>query len=232
MTKGKSTNPAINYSCVVRQGTSHGPCPIPQEGSWTKSKEIKDISGLSHGVGGCAPRQGACKLTLNVKRGIIEEALIETLGCSGMTHSACMAGEIIKGKTLLEALNTDLVCDAINDAMKDIFFQLVYGRSQSAFSAGGLEIGAGIEELGSSLVSQFGTVYTGEQGVRYLQTTEGYITKVGLDKNDEVIGYEFVNLGRFMQKLKQGKTYDEAYEQSMGTYGRFSEAVKIIDPRD
>jgi NifU-like protein involved in Fe-S cluster formation len=59
-------------------------------------------------VGWCAPQQGACKLTLNVKNGIIEEAMVETLGCSGMTHSAAMAGEILTGKTILEALNTDL----------------------------------------------------------------------------------------------------------------------------
>ena len=46
---------------------------------------------------------------------------METLGCSGMTHSAAMAGEILPGKTLLEALNTDLVCDAINVAMRELF---------------------------------------------------------------------------------------------------------------
>ena len=88
--------------------------PSPEEGKWVQAKEISDISGLTHGVGWCAPQQGACKLTLNVKDGIIEEALVETLGCSGMTHSAAMASEILVGKTLLEALNTDLVCDAIN----------------------------------------------------------------------------------------------------------------------
>ena len=104
----------IENMCFVKNNASHGPSPIPEEAKWIQSKEIKDISGLSHGVGGCAPRQGACKLTINVKNGIIEEALVECLGCSGMTHSAAMAGEILPGKTLLEALNTDLVCDAIN----------------------------------------------------------------------------------------------------------------------
>ena len=83
------------------------------------------------------PQQGACKLTLNVKNGIIQEALVETLGCSGMTHSAAMAAEILMNKTLLEALNTDLVCDAINVAMREIFKQLVYGRSPTAFSEDG-----------------------------------------------------------------------------------------------
>ena len=104
----------MNYShevenmCTVAKGPHHGPAPIPEEGQWVKSYEIKDISGLSHGVGWCAPQQGACKLTLNVKNGIVEEALVETLGCSGMTHSAAMAAEILPGKTLLECLNTDL----------------------------------------------------------------------------------------------------------------------------
>ena len=154
----------MNYSqevkemCFVRQGCNHGPAPIPEEGRWVLSRQISDISGLSHGVGWCAPQQGACKLTLNVKEGIIEEALVETIGCSGMTHSAAMAGEILVGKTLLEALNTDLVCDAINTAMRELFLQIVYGRSQSAFSEGGLSIGAGLEDLGKGHRSQVGTI--------------------------------------------------------------------------
>ena len=81
----------MNYSnevermCPVTKGPHHGPAPIPEEGKWVKSYQISDISGLSHGVGWCAPQQGACKLTLNVKDGIVQEALVETLGCSGMT---------------------------------------------------------------------------------------------------------------------------------------------------
>ena len=146
--------------CKVSKGCDHGPAPIPQEGAWTKVYEIKDVSGLSHGIGWCAPQQGTCKLTLNVKEGIIQEALVETIGCSGMTHSAAMAGEILPGKTLLEALNTDLVCDAINVAMREIFKQLVYGRTQTAFSEDGLPVGAGLEDLGKGLRSQTATIYS------------------------------------------------------------------------
>ena len=91
--------------CVVKKGPNHGPAPIPEEGKWVKAKEIVDISGLTHGVGWCAPQQGACKLTLNVKNGVIEECLVETIGCSGMTHSAAMASEILPGKTILEAVS-------------------------------------------------------------------------------------------------------------------------------
>ena len=86
--------------CKVAKGVDHCPATIPEEGQWVQAKEIKDISGLTHGIGWCAPQQGACKLTLNVKDGIIQEALIETIGCSGMTHSAAMAGEILTGKTI------------------------------------------------------------------------------------------------------------------------------------
>ena len=130
----------VENMCKVNCGASHGCAPIPEEGKWVYSRKIEDISGFTHGIGWCAPQQGACKITLNVKKGIIEEALIETLGCSGMTHSAAMASEAIVGKTVLEACNTDLVCDAINTAMRELFLQSLYGRTQSAFSENGLQI--------------------------------------------------------------------------------------------
>ena len=175
----------VQHMCVVKKGANHPSAPIPEEGKWVRSKEISDISGLTHGVGWCAPQQGSCKLTLNVKEGIIQEALIETIGCSGMTHSAAMASEILPGKTILEALNTDLVCDAINTAMRELFLQIVYGRTQSAFSEDGLPIGAGLEDL-----------------------------------------------GKFMDMVKKGMDANEALEKAKGSYGRFKEAVKYIDPRN
>ena len=222
----------VENMCKVAKGANHGPAPIPEEGKWVKSKEINDISGLTHGIGWCAPQQGACKLTLNVKEGVIQEALVETIGCSGMTHSAAMAGEILVGKTILEALNTDLVCDAINTAMRELFLQIVYGRTQSAFSEGGLTIGAGLEDLGKGHRSQVGTIYsTNLKGPRYLELAEGYITEIGLDKNDEIIGYKFVNLGKMMENIKKGIEPMEAIEKASGKYGRFDEAVKKIDPR-
>ncbi len=222
----------VQHQCVVKKGPDHGPAPIPEEGKWVRSKEITDISGLTHGVGWCAPQQGACKLTLNVKDGIIEEALIETIGCSGMTHSAAMASEILPGKTLLEALNTDLVCDAINTAMRELFLQIVYGRTQSAFSEGGLPIGAGLEDLGKGLRSQVGTMFgTKAKGVRYLEMAEGYCTRMALDSDDEVIGYEFVHLGKVMDMIKKGVDANEAMQKATSTYGRFADGVKFIDPR-
>ena len=62
----RSTN--MNYShevenmCTVAKGPHHGPAPIPEEGKWVKSYEIKDISGLSHGIGWCAPQQAPASL--------------------------------------------------------------------------------------------------------------------------------------------------------------------------
>lgn len=222
----------VQKMCEVRNGASHGCAPIPQEGKWTYSREIKDISGLTHGIGWCAPQQGACKLTLNVKNGIIEEALIETIGCSGMTHSAAMASEAIVGKTVLEAVNTDLVCDAINTAMRELFLQIIYGRSQSAFSLDGLDIGAGLEDLGKTMRSQIGTIYgTKLKGPRYLELTEGYITRLALDQNREIIGYEYVNIGKFMNSVKKNGDALLALEEAKGHYGRFDEGITFIDPR-
>ena len=183
----------IEEKCCVARGVKGQPAPIPQEGLWTKVKEIKDINGLTHGCGCCAPQQGTCKLTLNVKEGIIQEALVETIGCSGMTHSAAMASEALVGKTVLEALNTDLVCDAINVAMRELFLQIVYGRTQTAFSENGLPVGAGLEDLGKGLCSMTGTIHSTKQ---------------------------------------KGVDAKEAYEKNIGTYGRFADAVKTIDPRE
>ena len=206
----------VQNMCPITKGPKHGPAPIPEEGAWVKAYEIKDISGYTHGVGWCAPQQGTCKLSLNIKNGVIEEALVETIGCSGMTHSAAMA--------------------SINVAMRELFLQIVYGRSQTAFSEDGLPIGAGLDDLGKGLRSMTGTIFsTKEKGVRYLELTEGYINKLALDANDEVIGYQFVKLGKMMEDIRHGKTPNEAYEKNVGTYGRFSKdqgAVKYIDPRE
>jgi NifU-like protein involved in Fe-S cluster formation len=222
----------VDRMTCVAKGADHGPAPIPQEGAWVKVREIRDVAGLTHGIGWCAPQQGACKLTLNVKEGIIEEALVETIGCSGMTHSAAMAAEILPGKTILEALNTDLVCDAINTAMRELFLQIVYGRSQTAFSEGGLPIGAGLEDLGKGLRSQIGTMYgTTAKGVRYLEMAEGYVTRLALDDANEVIGYEFVHLGKMMEMIQKGMDANEALAKATASYGRFGEAIRIINPR-
>ena len=222
----------VEHMCPLAKGAYHGPAPIPEEGEWVKVKKIEDVSGFTHGIGWCAPQQGACKLSLNIKQGIIEEALVETIGCSGMTHSAAMASEILIGKTVLEALNTDLVCDAINTAMRELFLQIVYGRTQSAFSEEGLPIGAGLEDLGKGLRSQVGTMYgTLKKGPRYLEMAEGYVTGIALDKDDQIIGYQFVNLGKMTDFIKKGDDPTTAYEKSKGQYGRVADAVKIIDPR-
>ena len=222
----------VEQMCPLAKGPNHGPAPIPQEGRWVQSKEVTDISGLTHGVGWCAPQQGACKLTLNVKNGIIEEALVETIGCSGMTHSAAMAAEILTGKTILEALNTDLVCDAINTAMRELFLQIVYGRTQTAFSEGGLPIGAGLEDLGKGLRSQVGTMYaTTAKRPRYLEMAEGYVTKIGVDENNEIIGYQFIHFGKMMDMIKKGMEPAEAMQKATGQYGRFDDAARQIDPR-
>ena len=199
----------VENMCPVGQGVHHGCAPIPEEAKWVQAKEVKDISGFTHGIGWCAPQQGACKLTLNVK-----------------------AAEILPGLTVMEALNTDLVCDAINTAMRELFLQIVYGRSQSAFSEDGLAIGAGLEDLGKGLRSQVGTMYgTLKKGPRYLEMAEGYVNAIALDEEGMIIGYKFVNLGKMTDFIKKGDDPNTAYEKSCGQYGRVADAVKLIDPR-
>ena len=207
-----------NMACVAQE-VHHGAAPIPEEGKWVKSKNVQDISGLTHGVGWCAPQQGACKLTLNVKDGIIQEALVETIGCSGLT--------------VLEALNTDLVCDAINTAMRELFLQIAYGRTQTAFSDDGLPVGAGLDDLGKGLRSQVGTLYsTLKKGPRYLELAEGYVTKLGLDNEGRIVGYEIVQVGKVMEAVRKGQDANEAIKANTSTKGRFADAVKTIDPRE
>ena len=222
----------VERMCPVTQGVKHGAAPIPEEAKWVKVKDVSDISGLTHGIGWCAPQQGACKLALNIKEGIIQEALVETIGCSGMTHSAAMASEILPGLTVLEAMNTDLVCDAINTAMRELALQIIYGRSQSAFSEDGLPIGAGLDDLGKGLRSQVGTMYgTLAKGPRYLEMAEGYVNGIALDEEGMIIGYQFVSLGKMTDFIKKGDDPNTAYEKAKGQYGRVADAVKIIDPR-
>ncbi len=222
----------VEQMCPIKRGVKGEPAPIPQEGDWTKAKKkIEDISGLTHGCGCCAPQQGTCKLTLNVKNGIIQEALVETLGCSGMTHSAAMAGEILPGKTILEALNTDLVCDAINVAMRELFLQIVYGRTQTAFSENGLPVGAGLEDLGKGLRSQVGTIFsTAQKGPRYLEVAEGYILELGLDANDEIIGYKFVHLGKMMEQVKKVLTLKKLMKRISELTADLMKPLKRLTP--
>ena len=211
----------------------HGPAELPIEGQWKQVTDLSQISGLSHGVGTCAPQQGCCKLTLNVKDGVIREALVETTGCTGATHGAAVAGEHLVGKTLLEALNTHLACDAINVAMREIFQQIVYGRTQTAFSEDGLPIGASMEDLGKGLFSATGCTFsTDMKGPRLLQMAEGYVLDMALNDEKEVCGYRFVNLGKMMELIRHGTDPKDAFEKCMGTYGQYEGASEYIDPRE
>ena len=225
----------VNAMCPITKGPKHGPAPIPEEGQWVKAYKIEDISGYTHGVGWCAPQQGTCKLSLNIKNGIIEEALVETIGCSGMTHSAAMAGEILPGKTILEALNTDLVCDAINVAMRELFLQIVYGRSQTAFSENGLPVGAGLDDLGKGLRSMTGTIFS-TKAKRPLSGADRGLhpqDRSGQGQPGHRLSVRPSGQDDGGHPSRQGP--EGSYEKNIGTYGRFSAeqgAVKYIDPRE
>lgn len=116
--------------------------------------------------------------------------------------------------------------------MRELFLQIVYGRTQTAFSEDGLPIGAGLEDLGKALRSQLGTMYgTKAKGARYLEMAEGYVTRIALDADNLIIGYEFVNIGKMMAAIKKGVEPAQAMKDATGTYGRFADGVKFVDPR-
>ena len=109
---------------------------------------------------------------------------------------------------------------------------IAYGRTQSAFSEDGLQIGAGLEDLGKGARSMVGTTYgTLDKGPRYLELTDGYITDIALDENDEIIGYKYINFGKMMDFIKAGDEAGEALKKASGQYGRVADAARLIDPR-
>lgn len=228
----------LNYShevenmCVVAKGPKHGPAPIPEEGKWVKAYQIGDISGLSHGIGWCAPQQGMCKLTLNVKEGVIEEALVETSGCSGMTHSAAWRPRFCRAKRFSRrSTPTSYVTPSTSRCARSSFSSSTAARRRpsprtACPSAPRSRISA------RAWRSQIGTIFaTKAKGVRYLEMAEGYILSLGLDADGEVIGYKFVHLGKMMDMIKNGVNAQEAFEKNTNTYGRYADAVKYIDPR-
>ena len=105
-------------------------------------------------MGAAAPLQEAVVTALKFDDSYYDEVLdlytakrdlfCQGLDSIGLEHNVCL-------------LYTSLVCDAINVAMREIFLQIVYGRSQTAFSEGGLPVGASLDDLGKGLRSQVGT---------------------------------------------------------------------------
>jgi hypothetical protein len=72
---------------------------------------------------------------------------------------------------------------------------------------------------------------TNAKGARYLEMAEGYVKKIALDENDEIIGYEFVQLGIMMDLIEKGMDANDALKKASGTYGRFQDAAQTINPR-
>ncbi len=116
--------------------------------------------------------------------------------------------------------------------MRELFLQIVYGRTRVRSLKTDFLIGAGLEDLGKGLRSQVGTMYgTLKKGPRYLEMAEGYVTASHWMQNDEIIGYQFVSLGKMTDFIKKGDDPNTAWEKAKGQYGRVADAVKIIDPR-
>ncbi len=93
-------------------------------------------------------------------------------------------------------------------------------------------MGASLEDLGKGLRSQVGTMFaTRAKGPRYLEMAEGYVTRIALNADDLITGYEFINLGKMMDFIKKGDDANTALDKAKGHYGQFEGAAKFIDPR-
>ena len=195
--------------------------------------------GVYEGTG--AGLNGAIKVSVTVSGGKITEVKVlehsETAGISDPAIEKIPAAiveaqsadvDIVSGATFTSKGIIEAVKNALNpDEAKE--------ATMPFEQADVLVIGAGMEDLGKGARSMVGTMYgTREKGVRYLEMTEGYCTRMALDANNEVIGYEFVSLGKMTDFIKKGMEPNEAYKKAMGHYGRFNPedgAVKYIDPR-
>ena len=73
-------------------------------------------------------------------------------------------------------------------------------------------IGAGLEDLGKGLRSQTGTLYgTLAKGTRYLELTEGYITKMFLDKDIRYAvtnSYTWVNSWSHQERCTRRRSFE------------------------
>ena len=51
--------------------------------------------------------------------------------------------------------------------------------------------------------------------------------------NDEVIGYKFVKIGKMLEDITPGRGRRTRHlKKNIGTYGRYADAAKYIDPRE
>ena len=111
----------------------------------TSPKQITDISGLTHGVGWCAPQQGACKLTLNVKDGIIEEALDRDDRLLGHDAFRRHGGGDPDRQDAFWRRSTPTSCATPSTPpCASCSCRSSMARTQTAFSEDGLPVGAGL----------------------------------------------------------------------------------------
>ena len=231
----------VEEMVCVKKGPNHGPAPIPEEGKWVQSREIKDISGFTHGVGWCAPQQGACKLSLNIKDGIIrrgagrDAGLLrhDPLGRHGFRDSA-------RQRPSSRRLTPTSFATPSTPPCANSSLQIAYGRySESAFSEGGLWPSArGFEDLrqGPALPDRHHVRHKaqGRRATWKWPKATSSRSAGDKDKEDQICGYQVrASLGKMMDAIKKGGIDPkEAYEKNIGTYGRFTKArAKYIDPR-
>ena len=108
----------------------------------------------------------------------------------------------------------------INTAMRELFLQIVYGRSSPHFLRTAWPWALRWRIWARVCGGQVGTMFaTRSKGPRYLEMAEGYVTRLALNSDDLITGYEFVNLGKMMEFIKKGDDANQALEKAKGHYG-------------
>ena len=218
---------------------NHGPAPIPEEGKWVQSREVTDISGFTHGVGWCAPQQGACKLTLNVKNGVIEEALVETLGCTGMTHSAAMAAKFCPAKPFWKRSIPTSSATRSTPPCASCFCRSPTAARRARFPKTACPSARAWRTSARASAARSAPCTARWQKARAIwKWRKAMCSKIALDEDREIIGYQFVNLGKMMEAIrkgvdpKDGLRKERRYLRALSGSRRYHRPAQRIIPKE
>ena len=151
--------------------------------------------------------------------------IVKPTSSSGSLTSGVLYTRALTEYVLKEAAKSEIVKKQLADKNVNVF-------SGKRFDDEDKNTGLDFQDMVSidedALSKAFG-VNISEDDIKKL--TEGYIEKIALDENSEIIGYQYLSLGRFMDFVKAGVPAEEALVKARGQYGRFADAAKVIDPR-
>lgn len=223
----------VQQMCCVAKGAKHGPAPIPEEGKWVKSKQISDISGLTHGVGWCAPQAGRvqahaqCQGRRNQGSPRRNNRLLGHDALGGLWRRKFSQAKPFSKPLIPTSFATQSTSPCANFSSKsstDALRRL--SRKAVSPSARVSKTWARVCARRSARCSR-----RKSRARATSELAEGYVLEQALDENNEVIGYKTVHVGKMLEAIRNGMDAGEAFKKFTSTKGRFEDAAKTIDPR-